>query len=325
MSSPSLSQPFAIAIALGPGEQELARTADLLQSLRAYAPGPAWFVMVDDAPQPRQLDRVLSFPPDYQPVAIHHARAAQPTTYLRSKGICSAVLTAFSWIAANAPQSAFALKLDTDALVIAPFYEQILSGLRAAPDAGVIGAYDKSPNGEPRGTEFHSATVRSLHRPPIRLKSPRTIMRALRRRFGGNPHARASRHIGQAVANGYRYGEHCLGGAYAVSGEMLRRMKASGYLDDPAMWLNIDCPEDVMIGIYTRAVGMGFLGFVDNGQTFGVKYRGLPDTPQRLLERGYSVIHSVKNDPNATEDQIRAFYRGRREEDEGELATDEHR
>jgi hypothetical protein len=39
-----------------------------------------------------------------------------------------------------------------------------------------------------------------------------------------------------------------------------------------------------------------------------VSHRGLPDTPQRLLDREFAIIHSVKNDPALAEDEIRAFF-----------------
>ena len=45
----------------------------------------------------------------------------------------------------------------------------------------------------------------------------------------------------------------------------------------------IDCPEDVMVGIYTRAVGLDFLSFVADGDVFGVRYQGLPDTLPRIV------------------------------------------
>src|SRR5205814_225286 len=84
-----------------------------------------------------------------------------------------------------------------------------------------------------------------------------------------------------------------LGGAYAVSRELLVRMRSAHYLDNPSLWLPVDCPEDVMVGIYTRAVGLGFRSFVGDGEVFGVRHRGLPDTPPRLIERSFSVIHSI--------------------------------
>jgi len=115
-----------------------------------------------------------------------------------------------------------------------------------------------------------------------------------------------------ALANGYEPGEHCLGAACAISGEMLRRMAALGCLDDPLLWRRTLCPDDVMMGIYTRAVGLRSISLTADGEPFGLKYIGLADTPVRLLQRGFSLIHSVKNDPLVPEATIRRFYRARR-------------
>jgi hypothetical protein len=299
VSSPS----YAIALAIGPDPKEVERTRDLIDSINAFAPEPAVFVMIDDAPEDRHLETTLQFPPQLKPVSLHHPRhGAPPQKFTKSKGICAAIQTAFAWIAKNSPDVKFALKLDTDALIIAPFYKQIISVIEQSPEVGMIGAYDKTPNGDARDISYNAKTVKALH-------EPGSFLQSLKYKVSNDDRAVIHRHITTAREKGYQYGEHCLGGAYAVSGELLRRMNAAGYLDNPARWLSIDCPEDVMVGIYTRATGMTFRGFVDNNEAFGIRYKGLADTPEKLLERGYSVIHSVKNDANYTEEQIREFYR----------------
>lgn len=304
MSSPL----YAIALAMGPDTKEIERTRDLIDSLSAYAPEPAIFVMIDDAAEDRHLETTLSFPSQLKPVSLHHPRHGAPAQkFTKSKGICAAIQTAFSWIAKNSPDVKFVLKLDTDALIIAPFFKQIESVIDASPNVGMMGAYDKTPNGDARDISYNAKTVKALH-------EPGSFLQSLKYKVSNDDRATISRHIGIARKNGYQYGEHCLGGAYAVSGELLRRMNAAGYLDNPARWLSIDCPEDVMVGIYTRAVGMDFKSFVDRNEAFGIRYKGLADSPENLLQRGYSVIHSVKNDANFTEDQIREFFQARRHE-----------
>jgi hypothetical protein len=297
---------YAIALAIGPNPKETERTRDLIDSINAFAPEPAVFVMIDDAAEDRHLDTTLSFPSQLKTVSLHHPRhGAPPQKFTKSKGICAAIQTAFAWIAKNSPDVNFVLKLDTDALIIAPFYKQIESVIDASPNVGMIGAYDKTPNGDARDISNNAKTVQALH-------EPGSFLQSLKYKVSNDHRAVISRHISVARQHGYQYGEHCLGGAYAVSGELPRRMHAAGYLDNPARWLSIDCPEDVMVGIYTRAVGMGFKSFVDRNEAFGIRYKGLADSPEKLVERGYSVIHSVKNDASFTEEQIREFFQARR-------------
>jgi hypothetical protein len=169
----------------------------------------------------------------------------------------------------------------------------------------MIGAYDRTPSGTPRDISKNSRNVREMYR-------GKTFARRVRNLIGNDSQAVISRHISKAIQNGYQFGEHCLGGAYAVTQTLVARMQKQSYLDSPQLWLPIDCPEDVMVGIYTKAVSCDYQNFVAENEVFGVRHRGLDDSPQRLLERGYSVIHAVKNDTNFTEEQIRAFFKERR-------------
>ena len=89
-------------------------------------------------------------------------------------------------------------------------------------------------------------------------------------------------------------------------------MAAAGHLDDPMLWVGADLPEDVMVGLHVRAAGFGFADLTARNEVFGVRYVGLCFPPADLLERGYAVIHAVKNDPNMSEADIRSFFRDRR-------------
>lgn len=299
--------PFAVAICVGPAPDELDRIDDLLESLRAYDI-PRYFVMIDDAKQMRDLTRRFDFPENCRPVALQHPKHIWPEKSARSrkgKGICAAVQSAMKWIANNAQETKFTLKLDTDALVIAPFAEKLAKVFDDHPNVGKIGAHEFTPNGDPRDISKNGKTVETLYRvPSLRswfkswiVKDERAIIR---------------QHIGMAVDHGYRFGEHCLGGAYAVSTELLKRMLIYGYLNDESLWLPIDCPEDVMMGIYTKAAGMQFKGYVGNDEVFGIRHKGLPDSLERIVERGFSVIHSTKDYGHLTEAQIREFFNRRR-------------
>jgi hypothetical protein len=71
-------------------------------------------------------------------------------------------------------------------------------------------------------------------------------------------------------------------------------------------------PEDVMMGMYTRAVGLRSMDFSMAGQPFANHYRGLPYAPRELVQRGHAIIHSVKRDAEFAEGEIRRFFRARR-------------
>jgi hypothetical protein len=304
----SQQAPFAIAVAVGPDPKELDRVADLIDSLRAFESRSCWFVMVDDGPADRNLAAHFQFPANCTPASVPHPRRQFPDRAAgarRGKGICAAIQQSLAWIASNASEAIFTLKMDTDALIIAPFADKLQTFFADHPGVGMAGAFDRTPNGDARDISVNARTVEHLYRPA-------SMLRRLKNQLTSDESATISRHIGEAISHGYRFGEHCLGGAYAVSRDLPVRMKKEGFLADTALWLPIDCPEDVMVGIYTRAVGLKCENFVGPHEVFGVRHRGLPDTPQRLLDRGFSVIHAVKNDPDVSEDQIRQFFREQR-------------
>src|SRR5215210_974313 len=98
---------FAVLLAIGPDEQEVARTADLLESIVAYEREPFSFVMVDDADarDARDLLRAIEFPARCTPASIPHPRRQFPeraAAAKKGKGICAAMQQGLRWIAQNA-------------------------------------------------------------------------------------------------------------------------------------------------------------------------------------------------------------------------------
>ena len=301
--------PFAVAVAVGPGEREVERVIDLAASLAAYERGPGWFVMVDDSPEQRSLDRVIRLPSTWTPVSLPHPRHDRATSFKVGKGIISAVLAALKWIQANT-DSAYVLKLDTDSLVINSFADKLATVFNASPTLGMVGACHMTPNGTQRDWAGHAKVVRRYFEPPaFDWKHPIASSKA-RKSFVAPPAVAA---YAMAEKNpSFDVGEHCMGGGYAVSRTLLDRLAAAGLLADPMVWTGIDLPEDVTVGIHVRAVEMTFADSVAPGEIFGVRYRGLPFLPEELATKGYSVIHAVKNDERVDEATVRKYFADRR-------------
>lgn len=310
---------FAALVAVGPKPEEIDRVADLVESIAAFEHGPSYFVMVDDNRQSRDLVRQMKFPLNIAPAAVMHDRSQQRAGYTKAKGICSVILTGLQWIAEHADDAQFVVKLDSDALVIAPFAQKIATKFAADANVGMLGAYTVTPNGTPRDVSRNAAIIQKLHKPAIQWAKPRMAYRALRDRLTGGALREVRKHITAACTNGYSYGEHCLGGAYALSREFVKRMNDRGYLENPTQWLNIDSPEDVMIGMYIKAVGLKHADFVAENEPFGVRHEGLPYELPELVSRGYSIIHSIKNDKRASEREVRDFFAARRKDQSATL------
>ena len=302
-------RPFAVAVAVGPGEKEVARLIDLAASVGAFEHGPAHFVMIDDAPEPRFLDRVVKLPSRWAPISLPHPRHDRTQTFKVGKGIITAVLASLKWIQANT-HAEFVLKLDTDSLVIAPFADKLEKLFKASPTLGVVGAHKTTPNGTARDWSHHAKSLRRLfEQPAFEWKKPLASMKA--RNAWTAPPTLAVYERARAKS-GFDAGEHCMGGGYAVSRTLLDRMAAAGYLNDVMAWSGIDLPEDVTVGLHVRATDMTFADNVGPGELFGVRYKGLPFSPEEIAAKRYAVIHAVKNDETYDEAAVRKFFAERR-------------
>lgn len=297
---------FAVVLPIGPGQKEIDRVADLLDSIQRYEPQIPWLVFIDDDRVDRQLAKKFKLPARCTAVSIPNPRQGRGVG--DRGGLCVANLVALSWIHEHT-DARFALKMDSDALVIAPFAQKLQQAFAASPEVGIIGsAHQLTCNRELKNSAKDGYSMRKLRSLVAVWREPLTPGQHIQLSLWGKLKTVRS-HVWTAIENGYRYGEHCQGGAYAVSTQLIRRMATRGYLQDPLLWVDIPCCEDVMMGMYARAVGLHLKDFNDTNQVFGIQHTGLPDTPERLLDRGYSLIHSIKNDSSFSEEQIRDFYR----------------
>jgi hypothetical protein len=281
-----------VLIPVAAGAVDGARVADLLAALAVHEPLAREVLVVDDE-QP-----VRSFTRD----GLHVTVIPNPR---RGRGIptlggtTAGTLAGLAWVAGERP-GAWVLRLDGDALVIGPFADAVQAALDADPRAGLLGSCHRTCNGDVRdvcaiGAEVrrHRRAVWAWRRPPRR---PWWIRPA-------DPHVRSV--LAAAARGGYRPGEHCMAAGCIISGPLVRALAARGWLADPRRWLGARLGDDMVLGAMTRACG---LELRDLHAVFGVSHRGLPDTPQRLLDREFAIIHSVKNDPALAEDEIRAFF-----------------
>ena len=307
---------WAVVVACGPTDREIERVADVLESVFHYEPNTRWVAVIDSGEDDRNLSERFAKPAGTTLASIRNPRPGRAKG--QWGGLCVGVMAAYSWIVRHT-DARFAVKFDSDALAINPFAEPMFQALRDSPLAGMFGAYMRDCNGVTRDYRGMGGLMKRLHRFALAEYEPERFGRRFPLALWGRP-AVLRHHIGRALQNGYHYGEHVSGGAYGISREMLDRMERWGYFDQRLAWADTEMSEDVMFGMYALAVGLGMTGFAANGEVFGVKHVGLPDSPERLVERGYSVIHSVKNDQRFSEEEIRAYFKARRDADTGTSA-----
>lgn len=299
---------YAIIIPTGPSAAERARAFDLVESLRAFAPGADPILLVDDGPAARALDRQLAAASGFKVIRIPNPRAGRGIG--ETSGLACGMLAALAWLHRLAPGKP-ALKLDTDALVIAPCAAPLAAALAAHPQLGMAGLFDRFCDGAPRPPTDFAHLLRKLQQPVALWRRPVFWHGYLALQFWGRG-AVIRRQIAEALAAGYQPAEFVLGGAYLLSAEVIGRMAGRGLLADPLLWRHTHFSEDVVLSLYTRLVGLELVNLTGAGEPFAVQHYGLPGSPEQLLARGYSIIHSVKSDERWSEEEIREFFRQRR-------------
>jgi hypothetical protein len=295
---------FTVLLPVGPKSVEVARLADTLDSLRAHEPADQIrLVIVDDSLAPRPELATIDWPTPPTVVRTPLWGGRKPPHF--KSALVAGALEGLRAAAVGAPE--FCLKMDTDALVIAPFADKIRAAFAADPSIGMVGSYDRRCTGEQRdwsrkGEVIASAADRiQTWRWATRLRIPTGVTykrRELR--------LRVRTLISEAQAHGYELGAHCLGGAYALAPGVLARTD----LFDFRPWIDTwDCGEDITVSLLVFAAGFRIEGMVDRGEPFGMAFKGLPASPEWLVEHGSSLIHSLKDHEGASEDELRNWFK----------------
>lgn len=294
---------FCALMLLGPSPTEIDRARDTFDSLFHYEPGISEVVLVDDSLDGRSLKPLTDhFPPQVHLRVLKHPR--------RGKGLAvhgamaDGVLHALHAIH-DEMKADFILKLDSDALVIAPFTKRVCAFFHLHPNAGMAGQYDLEYDGSPRSQQPWVDFMRLLIQ-PIRIYRPAPNSVVLWLSVFGRRKAIRNM-LESALSHGHIPGHNVQGGSYVLSRDTLRRMNDHQYFDHAGAWQNIRIPEDVIISTYVGASGKTLHGLSGPGQVFGVQCFGLPAPKEVLSANTNAIIHSIKNTAEP-EQAIRTYF-----------------
>lgn len=192
------------------------------------------------------------------------------------------------------------LKLDTDALVIGPAPDkEALAFFEQHPKMAIAGQYPLDYHGHPWDVGWPRARIvngtmtwRFIRRPFANITLRSWYMRALK--------------------NGYRTGESVFGGAYFMSRQFLQRLHDRKKLPDYRL-RTLNMGEDHLFGLQAKSVGLELGDLSGKGLPFGCAWKGLPVSPEQLVKDGKKIIHSTRQWENLNEEQIRAYFKTRRE------------
>ncbi len=190
------------------------------------------------------------------------------------------------------------LRLDTDALIIGEAPDQdAIDYFTQHPNTGILGSYRVDCNGDPRSFAWPRQQLLRETGWPYLLKHPHQLRGVL-----------CLRHlIKTAQSNNYELGEHCMGGSYFLSGVCVRRLAEANLLSRTEIGWSL-VHEDQLFGLMIKAIGMRLGDFATGNWPMGLRWRGLPCSPQTLLDRGKKVTHSTRFWQDLEETEIRAFF-----------------
>jgi len=272
---------IAVIIPAGPRDDIL----DTLASVRQYTDSSRVIVVIDDTSGAHGDLAALS-----PGVTVLPPAAARPGTW---GGLWIKVAAAYRWVLERY-RPGLILRLDADALMLGPGLETVAEEAFARlPQAGLLGSYRTGPDGGPR--DF-SPVARQLRAEtgPAGLRHPR-----LRAGLRGV--------LAAAREHGYTDGEHVLGCGYLHSFAAAGALYRGGWLDLP--WLEPSrLGDDQIMSLLTVATGYQIADFGGPTDPLALKWRGLPAHPDRLIETGKLITHSVRSWESLTERQIRDIF-----------------
>jgi hypothetical protein len=267
--------------------------ADTIESIFCYASSPSVIILaIDDSKNP-ETHKFLETT-DKRVVVLPSAGYKG----IRGALFCSIAET-YKWACENYDFRVL-LRIDTDALLIAGVSAQDAFVLfESCPEVGMLGSYKTDCNGDHRDFNVVKRSMKKEY--GIRgIKNP-ARQRALRT------------WINHAKENYYEIGEHILGAAAFYNCRFVTAMYEGGYLDNVHVFKDSIISEDHLFSLLAFACGFKLGDYATGNLPMGLRWRGLPDSPENLIMRNKRIVHSVKFWQNMTEEDIRTYFSGIRD------------
>ena len=97
-----------------------------------------------------------------------------------------------------------------------------------------------------------------------------------------------------------------------MSGAMLISLYNAGLLPNYT-FQSVNLGEDHLFSLFAKAAGFTLATLSEGNLPFGCAWKGLPTSPQQLIEDDKKIIHSVRYWEGMTESDIRAFFKEQRQ------------
>jgi hypothetical protein len=303
--------PLIILYPLGAGTREFERLRDTLSALAVYGHGLKTLIILSDTPDSADAEQALAAARPKCPFPIELWRSAALDTNLPFPArITYATGRAYAEIFRRHPGCAV-LKMDSDALVIAPFVERLSQVVTAHPEAGLFGSVNLSSNGTVSASNSWRPLILAMSRPLARIRG-RPWREALWIGLWG-ARAQLRRWIKTSLATGHMPGDHAQGGLMVLSPAGVKALAELREMCDVDFAREYWITDDVLVGHILVAMGLKLHPLNAPGDVIGACWRGFPGYhPHGALARGHALIHSVKDHDKITEAGTRAFFQKHR-------------
>jgi glycosyltransferase involved in cell wall biosynthesis len=286
---------LVVVIPVGPGSGPES-LLDTIASVRHFTSGTVKFILADDSQKgtgaaiqtgARDID-VLVMPKNLGKVGGLYISLSKAFRHALTHYECELVL-----------------RMDDDALMIGPDpHLEAIEAIRAEPRIGIIGRHIKrrfSPdcfgnihdNYWPRKQLIKDTATWKIIRRPIANLALRNLMM-------------------QALSYGYELGENIQGGAYFITRTCLQKLDDAGLLP-LARLKRVNLCEDHLFSLLAKVIDMDLHDLSGAGMPFGIAWKGLPASPEVLVQAGKKIIHSLRYWANMDEAAIRMQFRKQRE------------
>ena len=293
---------YAAIIPCGPSDRDRDRLVDLLDALAFHDPADCRVALILDDGNPGASDfRKI-------PRCRVEPNPRNGTAWAWGGGLIAAELWAWELIAREYPDVDCVVKFDTDALPIRPL-SAALERTFADPGVGMAGsriasetlpAYKSTPP-----LSYFARKVRKLRAPVSFWRKPNWHLRfALT-----GAHRRLARMYAEAEQRGYIEGELIEGGAFAVSMPCIKALVAEGVTGRWREFLDLPVSDDIVLTMLPYRVGFRAV----DDPLFCIEPAALRYAPGILLgDPNIGVIHSTKNSPGMSEEELRRVFQAAR-------------
>jgi hypothetical protein len=259
---------------------------DTIRSALHYLGPSRAIVVVDDTGDPSRRDEMHALGSDVHVIPSSGDRGKSGGLFLKIAGGYRYAIERFDFDVL--------LRMDADALVIGSHPEEdALRAFATHPRIGLLGSFRVRTDGVARDMEPAAKLLRHEAgwlgiRNPWRWRTLRGWLR-------------------KARANGYRDGEHALGGAYFHRRECVDHIAMQGWLARAPL-ASSKLGEDHLMSLLTVAAGWKVGDFGGPDDILALRWRGLPMHPDELLLRQKKITHSTRAWMGMEEQAVRARF-----------------